>query len=108
QEVITLKAALDSTMKNNLQIRQADFQSALTGQDVFQSRMNLFPSINGGVSGRINGGSFFDEKTGTLGNTTNKSVDGHLGTSLVLFRGFQKVNEIAFNKYLLEADKSNS
>lgn len=108
QEVITLQAALDSTIKNNLQIRQADFQSALTGQDVFQSRMNLLPSINGGVSGRITGGSFFDEKTGTLGNTTNKSVDGNLNTSLVLFRGFQKVNQIAFNKYLLEADKSNA
>lgn len=108
QEVITLQAALDSTMKNNLQIRQADFQSAISGQDVFQSRMNLLPSINGGVGGQINGGSFFDEKTGTLGNTINKSVDGNLSTSLILFRGFQKVNEIAFNKYLLEADKSNA
>lgn len=108
QEVITLQAALDSTMKNNLQIRQADFQSVITGQDVFQSRMNLLPTINGGASGRINGGSFFDEKTGTLGNTTNKSVDGNVSTSIVLFRGFQKVNEIAFNRYLLEADKSNA
>ncbi len=107
QEVITLQAALDSTMKNNLQIRQADFQSAISSQDVFQSRMNLLPTLNGGISGRINGGSFFDEKTGTLGNTTNKSVDGNLNTSVDLFRGFQKVNQIAFNKYLLEADKSN-
>lgn len=108
QVVVTLEAALDSTMKNNLQIRQADFRSALSDQDVFQSRMNLLPSLNGGLSSRINGGSFFDEKTGTLVNTINKSVDGSLNSSLVIFQGFQKTNQIAFNKYMLEADKSSA
>lgn len=107
QEIITLENALDRTLKNNLQIRKAGFQSALSVQDLQQSRMNLLPNLNGGVGGRLNGGSFFDEKTGILGNTTNKSVDGNLSSSVILFQGFQRVNQIAQNKYILEADKSN-
>jgi len=105
QEVVTLQAAIESTVKNNLQIQQADFQSQITGQDVLQSRMNLLPSLNTGVSGRLSGGNFFDEKTGTLSNTTNKSIDGDVSLSVTLFQGFQRVNQIAYNKYLLEADK---
>lgn len=106
QEVITLQVALDSTLENNLQLRQAGLQSSLSNQDVLQSRMNLFPRINGGIGGRINGGSFFDEKTGILGNTTNKSVDGNLSATVTLFQGFQRINQIAMNKARLSADKS--
>jgi len=95
-------------MKNNLQIRQADFQSALSSQDVLQARMNLLPSLSTGVSGRLSGGNFFDEKTGTISNTTNKSIDGDVSLFVTLFQGFQRVNQIAYNKYLLEADKSEA
>lgn len=108
QEIISLRAAIDSTMKNNLQIRQADFQSALGSQDVLQSRMNFLPSLSTGVSGRLSGGNFFDEKTGTISNTTNKSIDGDVSSSVTLFQGFQRINQIAYNKYLLEADKSEA
>lgn len=105
QEVITLEAALDSTLKNNLRIKQADFQFALSSQNVRQSKMDLLPRLNTGLSGRVSGGNFFDEKTGTLGNTTNTSGDGYLSASITIFQGFQRVNQIANTKYILEADK---
>jgi outer membrane protein len=106
QVVITLEAALDSTLKNNLEITQAKLQSALNSQNVTQSKMDLLPTLSSGVSGRVNGGSFFDEKTGILGNTINTSADGYLNSSITLFQGFQRVNQIAYTKYILEADKS--
>lgn len=107
-EVVTLQGAIDSTLKNNLQIKQADFQAALAGQDLRQSRMNIFPSLSAGSSGRLTVGNYFDERTGTIENTTTKSVDGSLDLSVSLFQGFQKINEIKANRFLLESDKSNA
>ncbi len=106
--LITLRGAIDSTLKNNLQIKQADFQAAIAGEDLRQSRMNIFPSLSAGSNGRFNAGNFFDERTGTLENRTTWSADGSFDMSVVLFQGFQKLNEIKANRYLLEADKSNA
>jgi len=107
QEIITLKAAIDSTLKNNLQIKQADFSRVLADQEVFQSKMNILPSLSAGLGGRITSGNFFDERTGTVGNTTNKSLDGNVGARVTIFQGFQNLNQIKSNKYLLESYKSN-
>ncbi len=107
-KVISLRAAIDSTLKNNLQIKQADFQAAIAGEDLRQSRMNIYPSLSAGTNGRFNAGNFFDERTGTLENRQTWSADGSLDASVVLFQGFQRLNEIKANRYLLESDKSNA
>src|SRR5690606_41498327 len=98
----TLRGAIDSTLNAKLQIKQADFQAAIAGEDLRQSRMNIFPSLSAGSNGRFNAGNFFDERTGTLENRTTWSADGSLDMSVVLFQGFQKLNEIKANRYLLE------
>jgi len=107
-DIVSLQGAIDSTLKNNLQIKQADFQAAIAGEDLRQSRMNIFPSLSAGTNGRFNAGNFFDERTGTLENRTTWSADGSLDMSVVLFQGFQKINEIKANRFLLESDKSNA
>ena len=106
QDAISLRSAIDSTLKNNLQIREARYQAALTDQDVLQSKMNLLPSLGASAGGRISGGNYFDEKTGKVGNTTNKSVDGSLNLSVTLFQGFQRISQIKANKLLLQSDRS--
>lgn len=106
QELITLQSAIDSTLENNLQIKEARFRAALTDQDVLQSKMNLLPSLGASAGGRLSGGNYFDEKTGKVGNTTNKSVDGSLSLSVTLFQGFQRINQIRANKLLLQSDQS--
>lgn len=106
QELITLQSAIDSTLENNLQIKEARFRAALSDQDVLQSKMNLLPSLGASAGGRLSGGNYFDEKTGKVGNTTNKSVDGSLSLSVTLFQGFQRINQIRANKLLLQSDQS--
>jgi outer membrane protein len=107
-KVISLRAAIDSTLKNNLQIKQADFQAAISSEDLRQSRMNIYPSLGAGTNGRFNAGNFFDERTGTLENRHTWSADASLDASVVLFQGFQRLNEIKANRFLLESDKSNA
>jgi len=106
QEVITLEKALDSAMANNLQIKQAQFQESLAEKDVLQSKMDLYPSANAGSSASWNWGTFFDQSTGRLITTSGNSVGASFSVSAPLFRGFQRLNQIAANKYLLLSDKS--
>lgn len=106
QEMITLGAALDSTLSRNLQIREADYQTALGEADLFQSKMDLMPSVSASLGGSWNGGNYFDQQTAKLLNESNRSASGNVGVSATLFQGFQRLNQIKANKYLLEADKS--
>jgi len=107
QQTIGLRAAVDSALKNNLQVKQAMFQGELSEQDVLQAKMNLFPSISGSVSGQRNWGLIFDQTAGSLFNTAVTSAGAGVNAQVVLFGGFQKINQISMNKYQLLSNQSN-
>lgn len=106
QEVITLEKALELALANNLQIKQVAFQAAISEQDVKQSKMNFFPTLNANTSGDLNWGSYFDQLTGKLNSKSTNSLSGGISSSATLFQGFQRINQVAANKYLLLADQS--
>src|SRR5690606_14558762 len=64
QEQLTLRQALDRAQSSNLQVKQAEFQAALTEQDVRQAKMNFYPTVNAGVDGSLSWGRSFDQLTG--------------------------------------------
>lgn len=107
QETISLQKALEIALDNNLQVKQVQFQAALTEQDVRQAKMNFFPTLNSGVNTDFRWGSYFDQLTGQLNTKSVKSVNGNVNSSVVIFQGFQRVNQVLANKYLLLADQSN-
>lgn len=107
QQVITLKESIELAQKNNLQVKQALFQAALSEQDVKQAKMNFYPRLNAGVDGSLRWGRSFDQLTGGLTESI-KSLNGSVNASVPIFQGFQRVNQVAANKYLLLADQSNS
>lgn len=107
QETISLEKALEIALDNNLQIKQIQFQAALTEQDVRQAKMNFFPTVNSGVNTDFRWGSYFDQLTGRLNTKSVNSVNGNVNSSVVIFQGFQRVNQVLANKYLLLADQSN-
>src|SRR3546814_3218438 len=92
QEVITLSDAMDRAMSNNLQIKQAAFQAALSEKDVLQAKMNLYPSANAGTSTNWNWGTFFDQSAGRLITTSGNSIGADFSVSAPIFQGFQRVN----------------
>lgn len=107
QETITLEKALEIALDNNLQIKQVEFQAALTEQDVRQAKMNFFPTVNSGVSSDFRWGSYFDPLTGQLNTKSVNSINGNVSSTLAIFQGFQRINQVLANKYLLLADQSN-
>lgn len=108
QQVIPLREAIDLAQNNNLQVKQALFQAALSEQDVRQARMDLYPTLNAGVDGDLRWGRSFDQLTGSLITKSINSLSGSIGSSVPLFAGFQRVNQVRANKFLLLADQSNA
>jgi outer membrane protein len=102
---IDLRTAIDRTLNNNLQIKQAQFQEAITDQNFKQSRLELLPNLNGSGSANRRFGLFFDQTTGRLVNDAD-GLNGNLSSSVTLFQGGQLRNQILQNKYSLAADKS--
>lgn len=107
QEVITIQQAVDNTLKNNLQIKQAQFSAALSEENLSQSKYALYPTVNGSINPNLTFGRGLDQTTFQVTNQTSLYTSGNLSTNVDLFQGFAKINQIRQNKTLLEADKSN-
>lgn len=108
QELITLRRAIELTLQNNLQIKQVQLNEALTDEVLKQSKLALFPTLNASSNLNFNFGRSIDPLTNQFVNQSVNSANGNLFSSVTLFQGFQKINQIAQNKFQLEADKSNT
>lgn len=107
QQVISVETAVKQALENNLQIKQVEFQQALSEQDLLQSRMNFYPSLNASANGSLNWGLSFDQTAGQLVTQSVNSAGARLSSNVDLFQGFQKVNQVKANKYLLMASQNN-
>lgn len=107
QEVITIQQAVDKTLTNNLQIKQAQFSAAISDENLTQSKNNLYPTLNGNANVNKNFGRSIDPSTNTFISQQFTGASGNLSAGVDLFQGFQKINQIKQNRILLDADKSN-
>lgn len=107
QEVITIQQAVDKTLQNNLQVKQAQLSAALSDESYGQSKNALLPSINGSINGNRNFGRSIDPSTNQFISQQFNAASGSLNGSVDLFAGGQKINQIKQNKLLLDADKAN-
>ena len=108
QEIIPLQRALDIALKNNLQIKRAQLNEALADETLKQSKWALYPTLNGSSGLNFNHGR-------SINPTSNGFIDSEITSSSFgltaktpLFMGFQRINQIAANKYSLEANKSGT
>ncbi len=108
QERITLKRATELVLENNLQIKQAQFSEAISEENLSQSKLSLYPSLNANTGLNFNFGRSIDPLTNQFINQAITSTSGNVTSNTALFQGFRKINEISQNKLQLEADKSNT
>src|SRR5690606_10943622 len=103
---ITLENAIKTTLERNLQIRQAQFGYQLTEQDLYQSKSELYPNLSFGASNSYNYGLTFDQTSGQLirGNDWTSNAGAQLSSSVAIFQGFQRINQIKANKIQLSID----
>lgn len=108
QERITLKRATELVIENNLQIKQAQFSESISDENLLQSKLAIFPTLNASTGLNFNFGRSIDPLTNQFVNQAITSTSGNVSSTTALFQGFRKINEISQNKLQLEADKSNT
>ncbi|MGK6351181.1 TolC family protein [Parapedobacter sp. DT-150] len=106
QQLMPVRDAVRQALENNLQVKQAQFQAALSEQDVRQAKSQFYPSLSAQVGGNMRFGRYFDQTTGQLVPSVN-TANASLSTDVPIFQGFQRVNQILANKNQLSADQSN-
>lgn len=108
QELITLQTAIDRTLERNLNIKQAQFNEALSVEDVKQSRYNQLPNLTAGPQASFNFGRNIDPSTNQFTNQRIFALSGNITSQVVLFQGGQLRNQVIANKLQLDADRSNT
>lgn len=108
QEVITIEQAIEKTLNNNLQVKQAQFSESLAEVDLSQSKLALVPTLNGNISSGISFGRSQDQNTFEIINQKLLTTSGSLSSGVPVFEGWARLNQIRQNKILLDAGKANT
>ncbi|WP_412466080.1 TolC family protein [Pedobacter sp. KLB.chiD] len=106
QEVISIEKAVENTLKNNLNIKQAAFNAAISEENVRQSKNALLPAVNGSVNQSMQWGRS-QVTSGLFLNTQNYSLSPNVSANMQLFGGGALINQIRQNKLLLAVDQTN-
>ncbi len=105
QQVISLQKAIDLTLQNNLNIKQAQLTEALADEDFKQSKNNLLPIISANPQATYNHGK--SQVAGAFAYASSTlNLNGNASISVTLFQGGQLKNQILQNKLILDADKT--
>lgn len=105
-EKITLQQAVTIALENNIQIKQAKLSESISEINLSEAKSALYPTLNGNSSLNFNNGRSIDPLSNQFVNNSITSSNGSLFSSVVLFQGFQRINQISRNKLQLQADKS--
>ena len=108
QQVISLQQAVDSTLKNNLTIKQAQLTEALANEDYKQSKYNQLPSFNASPSAGFNFGRNPVAGQYAYVNRSTFSVTGSSQLLVTLYQGGQLRNQVLQNRLTLDVDKTGT
>lgn len=105
QEVWTLEKCVEYALTNNIQVKQQLLQVKNEQALLQQDKLSLLPSVNGGASHGYNFGQTVDRYTNQFATNRVQSDNFYLGSTVTLFEGFQKINQIKQRKVDLEATR---
>ncbi|MFN8278408.1 MAG: TolC family protein [Chitinophagales bacterium] len=99
----TLERCLKYAAENNIQIKQAQLNAAISKAYLLQSKIKLLPSINADASYNFNFGNSVNPTTYSYVQQNSQSATGGLSGSVPLFTGLQQLNNIQKSKADFEA-----
>lgn len=105
QEKWSLEKCVDHALTNNIQIKQRSLIIESSNADVLQSKLNMLPDLNGFANHSYNFGKSVDPYTNDFTTERVRTNNFNLSSSVTLFGGFQKVNQLKQNKLNLKADQ---
>lgn len=102
---INLQQAVETGIKNNLDVRQSDLQMQTAAVNLRQARANMFPALEGFANHGINQGRSIDPFTNSFSNQSINYAGYGLNSSVVLFNGLAIRSNIKQNAFAYEATK---
>ncbi|MBR6464815.1 MAG: TolC family protein, partial [Bacteroidales bacterium] len=102
----TLQQCIEYARQNNLQVKMEEIGVEQAEGNLTQSKWDLAPSINAGLSHSMNWGRSVNLQTlEIIKNKRSMSTSGNLSASATIFSGFAKLNSIKSNYTSLEIAK---
>ena len=105
QKSWTLQECINRAKEENLDIKQAKLSVLSSEQQLLQSKLSLFPSLNSGGSQGYNYGRTVDPYSNEFTNLNVKTNNFSLSSSVTLFSGFQNINKVKRDNYAYMAKK---
>jgi outer membrane protein TolC len=107
QKSWTLNNCIQYAIEHNLSTKNSIYASAISKEIAQQSKRDFLPSISLNSGYNIRFGRSIDPNTNDVINTKSFSNNYSTGTSIDLFNGFLKWNNLSRSKLLYQASKEN-
>lgn len=98
ENVWTLDQCIDQAIQYNIEMKRQELILESTDRDLFQSKMNLLPNLNGMLEHQLGSGRVLDRADYTWSNRNVSQGDLGLQSDLTLFNGLQGFNNMKMNK----------
>ncbi|MEO6893782.1 MAG: TolC family protein, partial [Ginsengibacter sp.] len=105
QHAMTLKEAVETGIKNNIDVLQADLQMQKAGVDLKQSKQYMLPDLNATINYGKNFGRSIDPFTNAYIDQKVGFANSGASSNLLLFNGFYLQNQVKANKLGYDASK---
>lgn len=105
QNKMTLKEAVETGIKNNIDVLQANLLMQKSGIDLKQSKASMLPDLNASVNYGKNFGRSIDPFTNSYIDQKVNVLNSSASSNLLLFNGLYLQNQIKANKLGYEASK---
>lgn len=107
QETWTINSCIDYAIDNNIELNTAYNIVAQQEVNVLESKANILPSLNIGTNASFNFGRSIDGNNAVTFEQTF-SNNYWIESSISIFQGLVKYNNMAFNRYVLAANEQNA
>ncbi len=107
QTPMTLKEAVGTAIRNNLNVRQNELSLETSRNNLTQSKLALLPSAQANASQSLNYGRSIDPYTNVYVNQQLNASNFSLSAGLVLYNGLFYRNTIRQNNLLLKASEED-
>jgi outer membrane protein len=102
---IDLQQAIETGLKNNLDVKRSETLMQSSRVDWNQARLNQLPSVDGSASSGINQGRSIDPFTNSFVNQQINFSSYGLSAGVVLFNGFSMKNAVKQNEAAYDASR---
>lgn len=100
QKTWTLSDCINYAHSNNLLIKQTQYEADIAANNLFQSKMQILPNLNGNVSRTYGAGYYLDRLTNSYIDSDAITTDNYsISSNLNLFAGLQTYNAIKANEF---------